>query len=287
MMHISKGIIYMFGATLCFSILSAIVKFMDHIPPNELMLFRTIISIIITLLQMRLLKISPWGNQKKVLLLRGIFGSIALITFFISVQKMPLATTAILSYTTPIFTTIIGILFLGEKVLTIQWACFLLSFLGIFIIKGLDETIAPYYFLLGIISAISSAIVYNLISKVRDKDHPLVIVFYFPLVGLPIMAIWTYFNWVFPHGMDWFWIIAIGLLTQLGQILMTKSLQIESLSRASSIQFLGIISSLLIGLFIFNETINFTTIFGILLVASGVLGNIFFSSEKKSHELAN
>ena len=101
------------------------------------------------------------------------------------------------------------------------------------------------------------------------------------------MAIWTYFNWVFPHGMDWFWIIAIGLLTQLGQILMTKSLQIESLSRASSIQFLGIISSLLIGLFIFNETINFTTIFGILLVASGVLGNIFFSSEKKSHELAN
>lgn len=277
----------MLGATLCFSLLSAIVKYMSHIPANELMLFRTIISIIITLFQLRLLSISPWGNQKKLLFLRGIFGSIALITFFISVQKMPLATTAILSYTTPIFTTIIGVLFLGERVLKLQWACFLLSFIGIIVIKGFDSDISIFYFFLGIVSALSSAIVYNLISKVRANDHPLVIVFYFPLVGFPFMLIWTFFNWVMPQGMDWILILAIGLLTQLGQILMTKSLQIESLSRASSIQFLGIISSLLIGFFIFNESFTIMNILGIVLVASGVLSNIFISSKQQKHELAN
>lgn len=277
----------MLGATLCFSLLSAIVKYMSHIPANELMLFRTIISIIITLFQLRLLSISPWGNQKKLLFLRGIFGSIALITFFISVQKMPLATTAILSYTTPIFTTIFGVLFLGERVLKLQWACFLLSFIGIIVIKGFDSDISIFYFFLGIVSALSSAIVYNLISKVRANDHPLVIVFYFPLVGFPFMLIWTFFNWVMPQGMDWILILAIGLLTQLGQILMTKSLQIESLSRASSIQFLGIISSLLIGFFIFNESFTIMNILGIVLVASGVLSNIFISSKQQKHELAN
>lgn len=286
-MQASKGIYFMLGATLCFSLLSAIVKYMSHIPANELMLFRTIISIIITLFQLRLLNISPWGNQKKLLFLRGIFGSIALITFFISVQKMPLATTAILSYTTPIFTTIIGVLFLGERVLKLQWACFLLSFIGIIVIKGFDSDISIFYFFLGIVSALSSAIVYNLISKVRANDHPLVIVFYFPLVGFPFMLIWTFFNWVMPQGMDWILILAIGLLTQLGQILMTKSLQIESLSRASSIQFLGIISSLLIGFFIFNESFTIMNILGIVLVASGVLSNIFISSKQQKHELAN
>lgn len=286
-MQASKGIYFMLGATLCFSLLSAIVKYMSHIPANELMLFRTIISIIITLFQLRQLSISPWGNQKKLLFLRGIFGSIALITFFISVQKMPLATTAILSYTTPIFTTIIGVLFLGERVLKLQWACFLLSFIGIIVIKGFDSDISIFYFFLGIVSALSSAIVYNLISKVRANDHPLVIVFYFPLVGFPFMLIWTFFNWVMPQGMDWILILAIGLLTQLGQILMTKSLQIESLSRASSIQFLGIISSLLIGFFIFNESFTIMNILGIVLVASGVLSNIFISSKQQKHELAN
>ena len=286
-MQASKGIYFMLGATLCFSLLSAIVKYMSHIPANELMLFRTIISIIITLFQLRLLSISPWGNQKKLLFLRGIFDSIALITFFISVQKMPLATTAILSYTTPIFTTIIGVLFLGERVLKLQWACFLLSFIGIIVIKGFDSDISIFYFFLGIVSALSSAIVYNLISKVRANDHPLVIVFYFPLVGFPFMLIWTFFNWVMPQGMDWILILAIGLLTQLGQILMTKSLQIESLSRASSIQFLGIISSLLIGFFIFNESFTIMNILGIVLVASGVLSNIFISSKQQKHELAN
>ena len=140
---------------------------------------------------------------------------------------------------------------------------------------------------MGIVSALSSAIVYNLISKVRANDHPLVIVFYFPLVGFPFMLIWTFFNWVMPQGMDWILILAIGLLTQLGQILMTKSLQIESLSRASSIQFLGIISSLLIGFFIFNESFTIMNILGIVLVASGVLSNIFISSKQQKHELAN
>lgn len=286
-MKTSKGIYFMLGATLCFSFLSAIVKYLSHIPPNELMLFRTIISIIITFFQLRQLNISPWGNQKKLLFLRGVFGSIALITFFISVQKMPLATTAILSYTTPIFTTIIGVLFLGQRVLKLQWACFLLSFIGILIIKGLDGDISIFYFVLGIISALSSAIVYNLISKVRTNDHPLVIVFYFPLVGFPVMLFWTCFNWVMPHGIDWILILAIGLLTQLGQIWMTKSLQIESLSRASSIQFLGIISSLLIGFFFFDELFTLINFLGIILVASGVLGNIFISSKQQKHELAN
>jgi drug/metabolite transporter (DMT)-like permease len=286
-MKTSKGIYFMLGATLCFSFLSAIVKYLSHIPPNELMLFRTIISIIITFFQLRQLNISPWGNQKKLLFLRGVFGSIALITFFISVQKMPLATTAILSYTTPIFTTIIGVLFLGQRVLKLQWACFLLSFIGIMVIKGLDGDISIFYFVLGIISALSSAIVYNLISKVRTNDHPLVIVFYFPLVGFPVMLFWTFFNWVMPHGIDWILILAIGLLTQLGQIWMTKSLQIESLSRASSIQFLGIISSLLIGFFFFNELFTLINFLGIILVASGVLSNIFISSKQQKHELAN
>jgi drug/metabolite transporter (DMT)-like permease len=68
---------------------------------------------------------------------------------------------------------------------------------------------------------------------------------------------------------------------------MTKSLQIESLSRASSIQFLGIISSLLIGFFFFNELFTLINFLGIILVASGVLSNIFISSKQQKHELAN
>lgn len=274
----------MLGATISFSLLSAIVKHLSHIPANELMLFRTLFSLSITYLQIKNIGISPFGKNKKALFMRGIFGSIALITFFISVQKMPLSTTAVLSYTTPIFTTLIGIYFIKEKVMTAQWFCFLVSFIGIILVKGFDGKVPILYFILGIISALSSAIVYNLISNIKNKEHPLVIVFYFPLVGFPVMAIWTYFNWITPIGIDWFWILLIGIFTQIGQILMTKSLQIDALSRVSSIQFLGIISSVAIGYFWFSESFNLINSFGIALVVLGVLGNIQFSSKNKIHE---
>lgn len=272
----------MFIATLSFSLLSILVKYLSHIPAHELVFFRAVISLVITSTQIRYLGISPWQEEQKMLVLRGVFGTIALITFFISIQKIPLGTSAILAYSTPIFTTIIGIFYLKEKVNKMQWLAFFISFLGVFIVKGFDKNLPILYFLLGVVSALSSAIVYNLIRKIRKAVHPLVIVFYFPLVALPFMGIWTFFDGIMPQGWDWFWIVCIGLLTQLGQICMTMSLQSTSVAKSTTVQFLGVINGLLFSIFFFKEKYDIWAIGGILLIGIGVISGLY-AAKKDEH----
>jgi drug/metabolite transporter (DMT)-like permease len=282
----SRGVIYMGLATLCFSWLSVCVKFLHHIPAHELILFRAIISIFLSLGYIKSLKINPFGNNKRLLVIRGIWGTAALTVFFIAVQNIPLATAATLQYSAPIFTAFFGIFYLKEKIRNVQWASLAVAFSGVLLINGLDTAVNSYYLFLALCSGIFSGIAYVVVRKLKDTDHPAVIVFYFPFIAVPIMSIWCFFDWKTPHGTDWILIILIGLLTQAGQILMTKALQQENAGRITSIQFIGTINAFIFSLFIFHEKYSIYSIIGMLLVTSGVLMNIYITAQKKTNAKA-
>ena len=73
----------MLGSTLAFACMQICVKYLPHIPPTELILFRSIISLLISVAFLYKLNIPILGNNKKILLLRGIFGTTALLMFFL------------------------------------------------------------------------------------------------------------------------------------------------------------------------------------------------------------
>ena len=229
---------------------------------------------------LKLQRVNLFGKNHKILLIRGMAGAVALIMFFITLQEIPLASAATLMFLSPIFTAILGIWIVKEKVNPIQWLFFLLSFIGIVIIQGFDLRISPLMALLGVGAAFFSGIAYNMIRKLKTSEHPLVIVFYFPLVTLPIAGIYSMLNWVMPKGIDWVILIAIGVLTQIAQYFMTKSYQTEELSKVANLNFIGVIYALGFGYVFFQESFNFMTYIGMTLVIAGVVLNIAFKSKK-------
>ena len=67
-------------ASLFFSIMTVCVKKIDErIPIYELVFFRSLISLLITSIIIRKKNINPWGNNKTLLILRGVLGTIALL----------------------------------------------------------------------------------------------------------------------------------------------------------------------------------------------------------------
>ncbi len=213
-------------SVLGFAMMNLMVKFLGRLPPTELVLFRSFISIIITAYFLRKRHISFFGNQKKYLFLRGVFGVIALSLFFYTLQELPLASAITIQYLSPIFTAFFAIFLLGEKMFKWQWLFFLISFSGIALIKGFDPNVSLPLFLMGLASAIFAGLAYNCIRKVKDTDHPLVVVFYFPLIAIPVMAVVSVFNWVTPTGWEWGFLLLMGLFTQMGQVYMTHAFQI-------------------------------------------------------------
>lgn len=274
----------MFIATASFAILTAIVKYLSHIPAHELILFRSLISLVLSYVYLKRKKIPVFGNDKPLLIVRGVVGTGALLLFFLSIQKIPLASAATIQYLSPIFTAIIGVFYLKERLKPIQWLFFIIAFSGVYFIRGFEK--APdgqgLYILLAVVSAFLSGIAYNIVRKLKDSDEPVVIVFYFPFVAFPIMLIWSLFEWVTPQGTDWLWILLIGLLTQAGQVFMSKALQLEKASSMTNITFMGAIIALTFSIFIFKETYDFVNIAGIALIIIGVTGNIFSSNKEKN-----
>ena len=129
---------------------------------------------------------------------------------------------------------------------------------------------------MGFSSSFFSGIAFNCIRKLNTSEHPLVIIFYFPLVTLPITGIWSYFNWVMPIGWDWFILLMVGVLTQIAQYFMTRSFQTEEISKVASLRYLGIIYALIFGYLFFDEDFTLMVYMGMLLTIFGVVLNIWF-----------
>lgn len=273
---ISKGIWFMLLATLFFSLMNVAVKLVPHIPAVEVVFFRSVVSLVLSVGILKVSKVSVWGKNKKILILRGVSGAMALILYYRLIQEIPLATATTILFLSPVFATILGIFFVKEEVRPIQWFFFIISFVGIVMVKGFDPRIGAIYLLMGFSSSLFSGVAFNCIRKLNTSEHPLVIIFYFPLVTLPIAGIWTYFNWTMPQGIDWFILFMVGVLTQIAQYFMTRSFQTEEISKVASLRYLGIIYALFFGYVFFDEGFNYLVYFGMGLTIFGVVLNIWF-----------
>ena len=257
-----------------FAMMNVSVKYIPHIPAIEIVWFRSVFSLIFTVIVLGKKGIPIFGNNKANLITRGIVGSISLILFFYTLQRIPLASAVTMQYLSPIFTTILGIFILKEKVRPIQFLYFAMAFAGVMIIQGFDPRVDALSAGMGLISALAAGIAYNMIRKLKTSEHPLVIVFYFPLVTMPVASILMYFDWAMPSGWDWLILLWIGICTQSAQYFMTVAYQTGNLSRVSSLSYMGVLYALIFGFFLFGETFPFASHIGMGLVLIGIFLNL-------------
>ena len=270
----------MFLATVFFLVVKIGVKLLPHIPTIEIVFFRCFISFLISYVILKTQGVYIFGNNKFLLFMRGIFGTIGLYFYFLIIQNIPLATASTIIYLTPVFTTLIGVFVLKEKMSWLQWFCIVFAFLGIILIQGYDYRVTLNYLLLGLLGSFCAGCAYNIIRYLRKKEHSLVLVIYFPMIAFPISGFISYFNWVVPNLFDLSILIGIGVFTQFAQYFMTKSFQSDKVSTVSIISYSEIVFVIAIGYNFFNESFNFLTYLGMFMVTFSVVTSVFFSSTK-------
>jgi len=271
-------------STLLFAGMNACVKQLHHLPALEIIFFRSIFSIVASYVALRRLGVAPFGHNRRLLISRGSTGALALICYFLSLQNLPLATAVTVQYLAPIFTAVLGIWLVGEGVRGWQWVLFGLSFGGVLLVQQGGPVAAAggasglLFLGIGVLGALVSGLSYNAIRNLRGREHPLVIVFYFPLISLPISAVACLFHWVAPHGIDWLWLLACGIFTQGAQLTMTRAYQMERLSRVAPLNYLGMFYALGLGYLFFNERFGLLAYGGMALVLLGVGLNAWYTS---------
>ena len=89
-------------ASFFFSLMTLCVKNIDkRIPIYELVFFRSLLSLMITLFIIKLKNINPLGKNRPLLILRGVLGTLALVCIFHAIRNMPLSISTVIQYTYP------------------------------------------------------------------------------------------------------------------------------------------------------------------------------------------
>ena len=265
-----KGGYYLALAGVGLTFVNAGVKFLPRIPPSEILFFRAVISILITAPVLRVYRISPFGNNKLMLVARGIAGTFGLLLYFYTLQSMPLASAVTIQYLHPILTGFVAAIWLDERPSRAQWFLLALSFLGVVMVKGFDPNANMAVALVGVVSASLTACSFTLIRALRHQDHPMVVMLYLPLVSLVILGPYTFLNWVQPIGYEWWVIGGIGLMTQISQYWLTLAYHLDSAANISNLTYLGILYSILVGMFLFGERVPLLSLLGMGFIGLSV-----------------
>jgi drug/metabolite transporter (DMT)-like permease len=284
---LTEGVRAMFLSTLAFSLANIIVKQISHIPAMEVVFFRCFFATSFCFIGLYRAGADWKGSHRGLLLARGLFGTTALYFFFITLQNIPLASAMTIQYLSPIFTSVIAIVLLSEKVKAFQWLFYSIAFSGVLLIEQFDPRISPFYLAIGILSAFCSGVAYNLVRRMREQEHPLTVVLHFQLVGAIAGAVSLFFEWKMPTGWDWFLLFMVGVFSQLGQIFLTNALQREKAAGVAIINYSGLIYAILIGTFFFGEQLVPMTVVGMTLVVLGVLLSVLYRkrNERRLAEL--
>lgn len=270
----SKGVLYILIASFFFAIINGLVKFLDGIPAIEIVFFRSLVTLILSGTMVLKLKTTIFPKETPLLLARGAAGGIALILYFNSIHIMPLATDVTILYLAPIFTLIFSIFLLKESPNPKQWPFVFLCFIGIILMKNFDERVPISGVIMATVAAMFAGLAYNIIRKLKGKADPQLVIFYFPLVTIPLCLPWLIESWITPDPKNLVLLILVGVFTQLAQIFMTKAYMLEPMAKISHFNYLTSLYAWLTGIIFFDEYLNPISVMGLGLVFVG----IYFSS---------
>lgn len=273
------GVRYMVGSALAFAGMSALVKLAaQRLPSQEIVAARAAIALVLSVALLRRAGVSPLlGRRRGLLLLRGLLGFGALSCVFYAVAHLPLAEATVLQYTHPVFTAGLAALLLGEALGPRWLGGTALSLLGVLLIArpgplaggdpgwGLD----PFATAVALTGAFLSGCAYVTVRRLAREEHPLVIVLYFPLVTAPATLPGLLAHGLWPRGLEWLWLAGVGVLAQLGQVWLTRGLQLEPAARATALAYLQVVFAAALGAVVFGDVPGPLAVAGAALVLGG------------------
>ncbi len=283
-----RGILLMLLASLSFAMMGGFAKVVSQtLPPVEVTFFRNIFGVIIVGFAIWRSPLRQMGGKPLLLLFRGMMGFAALLSYFYIMAHIPLAEAVTYNKTSPIFVALFAYIFLKEKLHPSAIVAVIVGFAGIVLVAQPEGGSFDKYDILGIFSGIGAALAYTSIRELRKYYDTRAIVMSFMAVGtiapLILMLVTPYvhvsseFDWMFaafvmPQGIEWLYVVAVGIFATVSQLLMTKAYELTKAGIVGTISYSNIVFALIIGVMLGDPIPEFWTVLGIILVIlSGLL----------------
>ena len=262
------GFFYMFISVCAFSLMDVIVKWSDDYPVGQVLFFRGFCGIIPILFLIPKDRYFDFYKTTRPVLhfKRCLAGLIALVSIFVALRNLPLATVVSISFAAPIFITIFSIFLLDEKVGLYRWMAVLVGFLGIIFITEPGFSALNVYYIYPIIFCLGLSYVAIAIRKLSSTEPAWLISFFFSFSIMLLSFLSFYQGWILPSLLDLFLLSMVGILGGLANLWLSQSYKYSEVSLVSPLKYLGLVFAIIFGYFIWNEVPTSKTLLGALLV---------------------
>lgn len=188
-----------------------------------------------------------------------------------AVLLMPLDEATALSFTTPLFTVIGAILFLGEKAGPRRWAALVIGFAGMLIILRPGLEIFNWAALLILVSAVTFAGVVLCGKVLVRTDSPEMLVAYLAMISVPLSFLPALPYWQWPTVEQLFLLVLIAFSSNMNMYGIAKALQYGDASATQPYDFLRLPTMAGIGWLVFGETSDLLTWVGAVVIFSSTI----------------
>ena len=206
---------------------------------------------------------------------RCLIGIVSMLCGFYAIVHLPLAKAVTISYSTPLFVTILAVLFLGEMVRLRRWTAVGLGFIGVLVIMRPGAESFDANTLVALTAAVLSAIVAISIKVLSRTEKPDAIVLWTTMLWVPLSLVPALFVWTWPTGWTWAWIVAAGFFGTAGHMFWTRALKRGDASMLTPISFMQVPIVALLAWWLFDETVTAWTAVGaaIIFVANAYIAH--------------
>lgn len=250
----------------------------EHVPVGQIVFFRSAFALVPLVIFLWLRGEFPGGlATKRPLghLLRSSLGAAAMFASFASIARLPLAEATLLSYLSPGFTSIAGVMLLSERVTVWRVGGVLVGLAGVMVLVwpevghgDMDEA-RMWGYAFGILMGVLTAFALIMVRNLSRTESPGAIAFYFVIVSMMGGILTLPFGWVITDAEGLLLLVLAGLLGGLAHIAMTLAFRHAEASLLAPFEYLTILWPVLADVLLFKAPLSYAFLSALPLVLAG------------------
>ena len=269
---LNSGFLLMILSALFYALTDIVIKFISpSIGPVPIAFFRFLLGGFILLPFLARGHESLRGNSTRFLLLRGLTGTLAFFCLVKSIAMIPLSNAMVLLYTFPLFATLFSFFILKESLTRVGGVLIGVGLMGVFILINPSSHGLGMGHVYGLLAGVFAGLTMVLIRKVRKTNGPLIIYFYFCVVGVVVSFPLFIVNFTLPGFELFTLLIVLAVLLLIAQLFMNQGFKFCRASEGSVILMSEVVFTGVAGVLLFHDALGLTFFIGAcLIVGSGV-----------------
>ncbi len=251
----SRGALWMIASGVGFSVMAVGIKLLgDRLDSFQIAFFRVLIGLLAILPLVAGVGLAPLRTRHlRVHFARGVLGLTAMYCSYYAIARMPLADYTALSFTKPLFATVLANVVLGEIVRWRRWTATAIGFAGVLLmVRPGAGTFEPAA-LAALADAFSIAFLVTLVKRLPPRETPLGMLFYFGIFATVLSVGPALYAWQSPTSYEWALLLGVGVLGALSQSFWIRAFRAGEASVVAPFDYLRLPIAALIGFIGFAE----------------------------------